>query len=188
MTQLINIWQQESYIKAWEFACHAHNGQKLPGADIPYINHIANVAMEVMAVCSQQPIAEPDLLVQGALLHDSIEDTQVTYSELENHFNITLANGVQALSKDKTLATKALQMKDTLVRIKQQKVEIWMIKLADRITNLQTPPSYWNTEKIKNYHKEAQFILHELHSASDYLATRLETKIINYERHFLPSS
>ncbi|WPL13535.1 hypothetical protein Thiosp_03339 [Thiorhodovibrio litoralis] len=33
----MNIWNQDKYLKAWNFASKIHNGQKLPGSDIPYI-------------------------------------------------------------------------------------------------------------------------------------------------------
>ena len=73
----MNIWNQEKYIKAWNFASIVHNGQTLPGTDLPYINHIGNVAMEAMAaIANDTRINNPDLLVQCALLHDVIEDTK----------------------------------------------------------------------------------------------------------------
>ena len=57
-----------------------------------------------------------------------------------------------------------------------------MVKLADRITNLQTPPSYWTTEKIIEYRQEAIEIHTALKEASPFLALRLAQKIENYQR------
>jgi (p)ppGpp synthase/HD superfamily hydrolase len=37
-----------------------------------------------------------------------------------------------------------------------------MVKLADRITNLQPPPGYWDAEKIERYREEGRAILNEL--------------------------
>jgi (p)ppGpp synthase/HD superfamily hydrolase len=38
-------------------------------------------------------------------------------------------------------------MLDSLNRTKQLQKEVWAVKLADRITNLQTPPTHWDTVK-----------------------------------------
>ncbi|MCU7800795.1 MAG: HD domain-containing protein [gamma proteobacterium symbiont of Lucinoma myriamae] len=176
------MWVQDKYIKAWNFSSRVHNGQFLPGSNLPYINHIANVAMEAMAaIASEQTINKPDLLIQCALLHDVIEDTQTTYDELVSEFGLDVANGVLALSKNLNLPDKMTQMKDSLERIKQQPIEIWMVKLSDRITNLQPPPKHWNKEKIHAYGEEAKFILENLGSSSIFLASRLQAKIAAYE-------
>lgn len=175
-------WDQDKYIKAWNFSSRVHNGQFLPGSKIPYINHIANVAMETMAaIASEQTINNPDLLLQCALLHDVIEDTQTTYDELVNEFGLDVADGVLALSKNLSLPDKMAQMDDSLERIKQQPIEIWMVKLSDRITNLQPPPKHWNKEKINSYREEAKLILENLGSSSTFLASRLQTKIAAYQ-------
>ncbi len=179
----MNIWGQEKYLKAWEFACHAHNGQFVSGSELPYVNHIANVAMEVMVVIAHEKnINNPDLLVQCALLHDVIEDTKCKCDEIEVEFGIEVAEGVSALSKSRLLSKK-IQMDDSINRIKKQPKEIWMVKLADRITNLQPPPEYWTTEKAKSYRDEAIQILERLGDANPYLARRLENKIEGYARY-----
>ncbi len=180
----MGIWNPDIYIKAWHFASHAHQGQQMPGSELPYINHIGNVAMEAMATIAQSDeIEQPDLLVQCALLHDVIEDTDCRFADVEAEFGLVVANGVLALSKDESLPTKRDQMVDSLNRIKAQPPEVWMVKMADRITNLQSPPHYWNREKIKAYQDEARLILAELGAANAYLAGRLEQKIENYTQY-----
>jgi guanosine-3',5'-bis(diphosphate) 3'-pyrophosphohydrolase len=181
----MNIWNQEKYIKAWNFACTAHNGQHVPGTDLPYVNHFGLVAMEAMAAIASQiaKIESPDLLVLCALLHDTIEDTPVTDDDLKKEFGPDVASGVRALTKDKSLLTKAEQMDDSLKRIKKEPKEIWMVKLADRITNLQPPPNDWDTEKIRKYRNEASTILEALREANTWLAERLKRKIDQYRRY-----
>lgn len=93
------------------------------------------------------------------MLHDVIEDTETSYDDLEKQFGTDVALGVLALTKDINLPSKEEQMIDTLDRIRKQPVEIRMVKMADRITNLQPPPHYWSGEKIQNYRKEARLIL-----------------------------
>jgi (p)ppGpp synthase/HD superfamily hydrolase len=179
------LWNQDTYIKAWNFACIAHNGQCVPGSDLPYINHIGNVTMEVMAVIALgDEMTHPELLIQCALLHDVIEDTHVSYEELSHIFGPHVADGVRALSKDPSLKTKEERMNDSLRRIKKQPKEIWMIKVADRITNLQPPPTYWTQEKIKRYWKESRVIYQNLKESNVRLAQRLNEKIGNYCQYF----
>lgn len=174
----MNIWNQENYIKAWNFASAAHQEQYMFGSKISYLNHLGLVAMEAMtAIVHAGGVNNPDLLVLSAVLHDTIEDTQTSQEELEGLFGSAVASGVQALSKNKNFSTKQEQMQDSLQRIKREPKEIWMVKLCDRITNLQSPPEHWNREKIKQYRTEAILIHQELNAASPYLANRLQEKI-----------
>ncbi len=177
-------WDQDKQQKAWNFASHAHNGQLVPGTEIPYLNHLGNVAMEAMAaVAHNNEIKDPGLLIICAILHDTIEDTAITYDEVKKEFGAAVANGVSALSKNKTLPSKTEQMNDSLERIRQQPKEVWMVKLSDRITNLQPPPTHWNKEKIKKYQNEAMLILEKLGEANQLLAKRLQLKINNYNQY-----
>lgn len=75
-------WNQDIYIKAWDFATIAHHGQTYGGPKegqrIEYINHIGSVAMELIWALSQTTDIDGSLAIQCALLHDTIEDTAVT--------------------------------------------------------------------------------------------------------------
>ena len=179
----MNHWDQDKYQIAWNFASTVHNGQTLPGSDIPYINHLGLVAMEAMAVITKNEILNPNLLVLCALLHDSIEDTSSTYDDIKNSFGIDAAEGVLALTKDDQLPSKHEQMLDSISRIKEQPIEVWMVKLCDRITNLQAPPKHWSKEKIAQYQDEARLILAQLGEASQFLARRLRNKIAAYDQY-----
>jgi (p)ppGpp synthase/HD superfamily hydrolase len=173
-------WSQDNYIKTYKFVANAHRGQLVPDTDIAYIMHLSFVSIEVMAALRTEPGHDENLAVQCALLHDVIEDTEMTYQHVLKEFGSAVAEGVLALSKDKTVE-KSRQMADSLRRIRQQPPEIWMVKLADRITNLQAPPSYWTKDKIATYGAEAREILNALKDASDFLASRLHEKINAYK-------
>jgi len=142
--------------------------------------HLTMVSMEVIAaLCHDSPSVDGELAVQCAWLHDTIEDTATTHEDVAREFGTRVADGVLALSKDSTLA-KPLQMGDSLRRIKQQPREVWMVKLADRISNLQPPPAYWTSAKIEAYREEALEIYHSLNEANAFLAERLRMKIDAY--------
>jgi (p)ppGpp synthase/HD superfamily hydrolase len=174
-----HYWSQENYIKAFKFAANAHRGQTVPGTDLPYITHLSFVSMEVLAALTVEKGHDENLAVQCALLHDVIEDTAITYSQIAKEFGSQIADGVLALSKNKSL-DKSSQMADSLTRIKLQPSEIWMVKLADRITNLQPPPVAWTKDKIQKYQVEATEILDALRQASAFLSSRLDEKIHKY--------
>jgi len=181
----INTWDRDKYIKAWKYASKLHTGQKYGGSEqgeqIDYINHIGAVCMEVIwALQNSNGNYDADLAIQCAILHDTIEDTDAGYEDIKTNFGEKVAGGVMALSKNETLKTKAEQMTDSLQRIKEQGKEVWMVKLADRISNLNAPPFYWDNNKKVNYLKEAKMIYDALLEANVILAERLKEKIQHY--------
>jgi len=170
---------QTLYQKAIKFAGEKHKNQLVPGTKSSYIMHLSNVAMEVTIASYNTNNFDIDFAIQVALLHDILEDTKTEFTDLESKFGFPVADAVHALTK-KVHLPKEQQMIDSLNRIKKLQSEVWAVKLADRITNLQSPPVHWNTEKKKKYLKQAKLILKELKDGNDYLAKRLETKIIEY--------
>ena len=120
------------------------------------------------------------LAVQIALLHDVLEDTDTTEYELLRNFGAEVAAGVKALTKDKNLP-KEHQMSYSLTKISRQSGETRDVKLADRITNLQPPPSHWTKEKMMQYHQESIEIYNRLNwKVNEYLRNRLKDKIDRY--------
>lgn len=178
---MIARWSQDLYTQTFKFAAQAHLGQKIPGSDIPYLMHLSLVSMEIMAALHFEAWIDADLALQCALLHDVIEDTDVSYEDIKKKFGKKIADGVLAMTKDSSLE-KRDQMADSLKRIKEQPKEIWMVKLADRIVNLQPPPSGWTYIKAKKYRLQAIEIHDALKDASVFLASRLKRKI---EREYL---
>ena len=161
---------------------HARLSQTLPDSQIPYTVHLSNVCMEILIADRHTENFNLKLAVQAALLHDVLEDTETTALEIEEHFGGLVAFCVQSLTKDEKLP-KTERVADSLIRIKKCPKEIWAVKLADRITNMQKPPSSWVPEKIARYHKDAKLILEELKDGNQYLANRLEQEIEKYSRY-----
>lgn len=178
------MWSQDLYQEVLNYAATVHGDQKVPGRTYSYVVHLTEVAQEIMAAIASGTDDERgfdhNLAIISALLHDAMEDAGVALDELSSRFGPEVAAGVAALSKDPALPDKAAKMADSLERIVQQPREIWMVKMADRITNLQAPPAYWTLEKKQAYRAEAQLIHDALHSASPFLARRLQQKIDSY--------
>jgi (p)ppGpp synthase/HD superfamily hydrolase len=184
-------WSIDEIQKIWQLASKLHNGQKYGGYEdgekVEYINHIGSVVFEIFNAIQSTENINADLAIKCAILHDTIEDTALTYESVNELFGHEVACGVLALTKNDKIEGQTEKMLDSLKRIKEQPVEIWAVKLADRITNLYEPPYYWNDEKKLNYIEEAKIILNELKDGNKYLAERLEFKIKNYY-NFLSTS
>ncbi|CAL2083201.1 Guanosine polyphosphate pyrophosphohydrolase [Tenacibaculum dicentrarchi] len=174
---------QELYQEAMKFAGEKHSEQKVPGTNINYLLHISNVAMEILIAYYADKTFDIDFAIQVAILHDTIEDTNASFKEIKNKFGETIAIAVLALTKDEKLQSKQEKMIDSLNRINKLQKEVGIVKIADRITNLQIPPNHWTKDKIKRYCEEAKLILKQLNNKNSYLNERLELKINEYEQN-----
>ena len=178
------IMDRNLHSRALELAATSHLGQTIPGSELPYIVHVGQVVMLVMtAIARGGGVEDPDLAVLCALLHDVLEDTPVEYEQILDLFGVRVADGVAALTKNPDLADKWERMEDSLRRIRAQPAEVWMVKMADRISNLRPPPSHWSTEKIAAYRQEAIRIHEALHTANAYLSKELSQAIEAYGAH-----
>jgi (p)ppGpp synthase/HD superfamily hydrolase len=178
-------WSIDELQDIWQLVSDLHNGQKYGGPNkgeqIEYINHIGSVTFEILKAIEMDEELDSDLAIKCAVLHDTIEDTELSIQEIKNKFGENVANGVLALTKtdDDSIEDKMI---DSLARIKKQPKEIWAVKMADRICNLYAPPFYWNNAKKKSYLEEAKLIHDELKLGSSYLANRLADKIERYKK------
>ena len=123
-----------------------------------------------------------DIAIQLAILHDTLEDTKTTFSDLEANFGLKIAEGVEALTKDILISNKYDRMKNSLQRIKSSYKEVAIVKICDRIINLQKPPAHWSTSKIANYKEEAKLIAKQLKGTHEYLDARIIEKIAYYNK------
>jgi (p)ppGpp synthase/HD superfamily hydrolase len=169
---------------ALEFAADYHKEQKVPGTDRSYLIHLTAVALEASLAAAMEPGVDTAFLLQCAILHDVVEDTPATYGEVKQAFGADVADGVMALTKNEHLP-KPEQMPDSLKRILLEPREVAMVKLCDRICNLEPPPHYWDDEKRRKYQTEAKQILATLGHASAYLSERLQMRIDAYPRYFI---
>ena len=175
------MFSQEKYLKALNYAAKAHGEQKTPHG-LTYLSHLSAVAMEIIHACQEGEVKDEDtdFAISVALLHDVLEDTDLTISDLIEEFGEEIASGVDALTKDFKLESKKDQMADSINRLLTQNYAVQSVKLADRITNLQKPPASWDNQKIYSYYQDSKFILSCLKNANPFLSQRLEDKINSY--------
>jgi (p)ppGpp synthase/HD superfamily hydrolase len=182
-------WSIDEIQQVWQLASGLHKGQTYGGPNegerVEYLNHIGGVVLEVLNAIHYSEGMNADLAIKCAMLHDTIEDTPITYESVKELFGQAVADGVLALSKDENVTDRLTKMTDSLERIKKQPAEIGAVKLADRIHNLYAPPFYWSNEQKENYLQEAGIILQELGAANQYLADRLKSKIAAYRMSYI---
>jgi guanosine-3',5'-bis(diphosphate) 3'-pyrophosphohydrolase len=177
MTDLQTLYQE-----AIKFAAEKHGRQKVKGTKNPYVVHLSNVAMELFAAAPHSPGLDLPFAVQVALLHDTIEDTSVTRAELEATFGSDITEAVWALTKNPKLLGD-YRLTDSLAKIRQCRKEVWAVKLADRITNLQPLPKNWSLNHIREYLDDSIQILEALRGSNTFLEERLSGKINEYRKY-----
>jgi (p)ppGpp synthase/HD superfamily hydrolase len=170
----------ELYARALDFAARAHGAQTVPGSGFPYVVHLAKVAAEALSAVAAEPTLDSGLVLPCALLHDCLEDAGVSFAQVEAAFGAAVALGVSALTKNESLP-KAERMPDSLRRLVAQPREVQLVKLADRITNLEPPPPAWGRAKRAAYLLEAGTIVAAVGLASPVLAQRLRERIARYQ-------
>ena len=122
--------------RAYEYADTLHKGQMRQSGE-PYISHPLNVAY-ILADMH----ADRDTICSG-LLHDTLEDTNITKEDIAHDFNQNVANlvdGVTKLSKMNFSSKQDQNYANTrkiITGIKED-VRIIIIKLADRLHNMRT--------------------------------------------------
>lgn len=122
--------------KAYEYANNLHSGQVRQSGD-PYITHPLNVAY-ILADMH----ADVDTVCAG-LLHDTLEDTNITKEDIAHDFNQSIANlvnGVTKISKMNFSSKQDQNMANTrkIITSITEDVRIIIIKLADRLHNMRT--------------------------------------------------
>jgi len=177
------VFDPDRYVAALRFAAERHHGQRMIESELPYLVHVTSVAAETLAglagLAELGAGLDADLAVGCALLHDTLEDTATTHGELVDRFGAAIADGVQALTKDAALP-KPARMADSLRRIELQPHAVWLVKLADRITNLAPPPAGWSSDKRRAYRDEAITIADALGAASPALDAKIRARITRY--------
>ena len=122
--------------RAYVYAMKAHGNQKRASGD-PYFSH----PLEVAAILTDLKL--DDATIAAALLHDVIEDTDVTRAEIDQMFGKEIGELVDGLTKIKKLdlvtkkAEQAENFRKLLVAISSD-IRVLLIKLADRLHNMRT--------------------------------------------------
>ena len=146
----------ESLNKAYNFALDAHQNQKREEG-VPYIIHpvaVANILTELKL---------DSATITTGLLHDTIEDTNVTYETVKKEFGEEVANLVEGVTKLSALEDKASDNSKAenfrkLILATSKDIRVLLVKLADRLHNMRTIKFLKDEEKIIRKAKETMEI------------------------------
>jgi len=157
------------FIDALAFAAHKHREQRRKNvAASPYINHPIALAH----VLVREGGVNDTSVLCAAILHDTVEDTQTTFVELELRFGAEIAGIVKEVTDDTTLPKS---------RRKQMQVDhaphlshgAKLVKLADKISNLRDmaddPPANWPRERRIEYFEWAKRVIDGLRGTNPEL-------------------
>jgi len=138
-------------LRALRFSAEKHNDQRRKDArSSPYINHPIQVAETLWHLGGVRDTA----VLVAAILHDTIEDTNATPTEIENEFGKDVLDLVIEVTDDKSLpqqVRKQLQIENASHKSPRAK----LIKLADKLCNISDiislPPRDWSLERRQEY-------------------------------------
>ena len=145
-----------SLTKAYSFALNAHKNQKRDAGE-PYIIH---------------PVAVADILTElkldsatitTGLLHDTIEDTKVTYDSVKKEFGQEVADLVEGVTKISALEEQAVEYSRgenlrKLILATSKDIRVLLVKIADRLHNMRTIDSAKDESKRIRKAKETMEI------------------------------
>ncbi len=122
--------------KAYNYAKEKHEGQRRKNGEA-FIMHPLKVAEQVAAF--------DDATICSALLHDVVEDTPTTYSDISMEFGKEIADIVEGLTDKKASSTSRMISyyfreinQRRLARLSNEDERILIIRLSDRLNNLET--------------------------------------------------
>ena len=146
----------DSLNKAYSFALEAHQNQKREEG-VPYIIHPVAVAKILTE------LKLDSATITTGLLHDTIEDTNVTYETVKKEFGEEVANLVEGVTKISALEDKASTDSKAenfrkLILATSKDIRVLLVKLADRLHNMRTIQYVKDKEKIIRKAKETMEI------------------------------
>lgn len=157
--------------RAAQFAIDAHRGIERRGKGFPYIIHPMEAAAIVATVTN-----DPEMLA-AAILHDTVEDTDVTIEQIESLFGSRVAHlvNIETAQKDGTWrARREVQMQ----RFRQADRDCKLVAMGDKLSNLRAialdyrslGDALWNRFHAPDGKKDIEWYYRGLASALDELA------------------
>ena len=142
--------------RAYVFSVQKHGSQKRASGD-PYFSH----PIEVAGILTDFNL--DDQTIVTALLHDTIEDTLVTYDEIESAFGRDVArmvDGVTKLSKIEAMSEneRAAENLRKFLLAMSDDIRVLLVKLADRLHNMRTLHFIKNEAKRRRIARETMDI------------------------------
>lgn len=128
---------QDIDVRACQFAEKAHAGTYRKGTNIPYMTHLVETADIVRTLTDNKKI------IAAAYLHDVLEDTSCTVSDIEEQFGVDVARLVESETENKYHGkpkgdTWKTRKEETIHHLQDASVETKMITLGDKLSNIRS--------------------------------------------------
>jgi guanosine-3',5'-bis(diphosphate) 3'-pyrophosphohydrolase len=147
---------EDALNRAYVFSMKAHGAQKRASGD-PYFSH----PVEVAGILAQMRLDSASIIT--GLLHDTVEDTVATLEDIERMFGpeiMRLVDGVTKLSRIELQSDQTKQAENfrKLVLAMSEDIRVLLVKLADRLHNMQTLHYIKDEEKRRRIARETMDI------------------------------
>ncbi|XP_075714246.1 guanosine-3',5'-bis(diphosphate) 3'-pyrophosphohydrolase MESH1 [Rhinoderma darwinii] len=138
-------------LEAAHFAAEKHKAQKRKDVEeTPYINHPIGVAR----ILSHEAGISDLAVLQAALLHDTVEDTNTTFIEIEEKFGPEVKRIVEEVTDNKTLP-RMTRKQQQIEHAPHCSYQAKLVKLADKLYNLRdlnrSTPKGWSEKRVQEY-------------------------------------
>ena len=166
-------------LKALHFAADKHRDQRRKDVHAsPYINHPITVAQ----ILSRVGGVDDAEILAAAVLHDTVEDTETTFEELELEFGGRVAGIVGEVTDDKTLS-KAERKRLQIEHARHISEEGALVKIADKISNVQdvtnNPPEGWDDKRRLEYLDWAEHVVKSCPVVNESLLDQFDDVLCN---------
>ena len=170
------------FLSALNFSAGKHRHQRRKDEQAsPYINHPIEVANVLWTIGD----VSDTITIIGALLHDTIEDTNTTPEEIRTNFGKDVLALVLEVSDNKNLPKhdrKAIQIREAPYLSKRAK----QLKLADKICNISDivnyPPRDWSKQRKIDYLEWAYNVIDGLRGTNIKLETHFDALLAEGRR------
>jgi guanosine-3',5'-bis(diphosphate) 3'-pyrophosphohydrolase len=136
---------------AVEFAVEWHGDQTRPAGE-PYVEHL----LEALAVLVEGVGVDDRDVLCAVVLHDVVEDTPCTLDEVRQRFGGRVALLVDWVTKREPGPGESAEQARAayLTRLREAPVEAILVKLADRLSNVQRLATHPRVDKRRSYYRE----------------------------------
>ena len=132
--------------KAIEFAARAHDGMMRKKDKTPYILHPLEAAVIVGSMTDNRDV------ISAAVLHDVVEDTDITIEEIEENFGARVRTLVESETEDKRADlppedTWRIRKEESLEELKNcGDTDVLMLWIGDKLSNMRSFYRIWKNE------------------------------------------
>ncbi|XP_048376614.1 guanosine-3',5'-bis(diphosphate) 3'-pyrophosphohydrolase MESH1 [Stegostoma tigrinum] len=164
----------EQVLEAADFAANKHKNQRRKDPEgTPYINHPLGVAR----ILAHEAGITDVVVLQAALLHDTVEDTDTTFTEIAERFGEKVRSIVAEVTDDKSLS-KEKRKELQIQHAPHCSYEAKLVKLADKLYNLRDlkrcTPAGWTEKRVEQYFIWASQVVAGLRGTNQILEKSLD--------------